>query len=192
MARFPRPRFVWALSSLPQMAAFGIAAFLIAQSDGREPDRRASVAGWTVEDVAEPGDFEPDRRVVRMIREAGNTRVAYEVYPDSEASAGGFDAQTQGGCFSIHGLDVEAEGPGRASAVRAALANALEGHKQVCAEGGFEVPDMLGGFEAAFARLSEWRDFRVAESAALYETYLMQNEAEMEDLNALACEAPDC
>ncbi|HTU12575.1 MAG TPA: hypothetical protein VMG08_16920 [Allosphingosinicella sp.] len=153
------------LLSILAAAGLATAAFAVAQPRAA-PDQRRQVSGWLVEDIAEPGDDDPDRRVVRMTRQVGEQRLVYDYVLSGGGFSGedGYEARSGGGCFQSLPL---APLPGwrqmrNAAQARAAIARELPAFERVCGLAPGSATVLLGSFEDGFAVLSAWRQQRLA------------------------------
>jgi hypothetical protein len=185
-------------------AALALAAIAAAQPGSPGPDPREEVAGWAIDEVADPTEYEPDRRSARMTRRIGGDSLDYQLYPETYW-ADGYDVRING-CFGSRGIDVPGEMTlaERASRTRAAIAAEIDGLRRVCDLPAGAGQALLEGFEAAFPALAARRERLLAERAAQEERYIAQNMIEMDAAeaaaggameaanNAMLCEMPDC
>lgn len=166
-----------------RLAAFSLiglagAAILIAQpAPEPAPDRSVEVNGWRVEDIAQPDDYDPLRRIIRMTRTNGSEELSFDVDISGQAPEGwgnnSFAASgSNGNRFCNASGPVMAEtGPPeeRAQRVRAVLARELGELERQCRSAAGSMAHYLDGFEGGFALLSAWHNERQAEVTAIVE-----------------------
>jgi hypothetical protein len=156
------------LGLLSILAAAGLATAALAVTQTRTAsDQRRQVSGWVIEDIAEPTDDDPTRRVIRMTRQVGGQRLAYEVAFFDSGFVGEDGSEATSGNCSQSLLPLESQPAGlqarSAASARAALARELARFETFCGlpSGGASI--LLDSFEEGFAVLSTWRRQRLAE-----------------------------
>lgn len=154
------------------------AAVLIAQpAPEQAPDRSVEVNGWRLEDIAQPDEDDPLRRLIRMTRTNGSEELSFDVDVSGQAPEGwgnnSFAASgSNGNRFCNASGPVMAEtGPPeeRAQRVRAVLARELGELERQCRSAAGSMAHYLDGFEGGFALLSAWHNERQAEVTAIVE-----------------------
>lgn len=127
--------------------------------------RRTEIAGWQVEDVAEPQDGNPGHRVVRMSRafDGGSIELIFETGSQSrtpwQLSHGVNLGDSNHVCSSGSGTTLEGGSPAeRARQARTAVMSQIEEAAQRCEQAPDQAAAALAGFDAAFALLSGWHE----------------------------------
>lgn len=125
------------------------ATLLLAAIQGAGEDRRRSVEGWLVEDMAE----QDGGRMVRMRRQAGGAHIRF-----SAAFWRGNDGRIQATLVErsdcTDGEEIGRHAVPEPAALRALLAH----HLAACAVAPGRIAAALAGFEAAYALLRVWAD----------------------------------
>ena len=134
------------LSAWPVAAA---ATLLLAAIQGAGEDRRRTVEGWLVEDLAE----QDGGRLLRMRRQAGSAHIRFSV-----TFWRGNDGRIQSTLVErsdcTDGEELGRHAVPEPAALRALLAH----HLAACAIARERIASALAGFEAAYALLCAWAD----------------------------------
>lgn len=151
-----------------------VSAAMLVQDDEVRPDRSETVAGWRIDDIPQPTEDDPVARLIRITREGENREISYEIRLSGYGGTGWtstmYSAEMgweNSGCNRSGPAAVETGAPAqRPARVRGVLVRELGRLESAChAPAGTTAP-LLDGFEAAFARLSEWHGERLAEIEA--------------------------
>lgn len=162
------------------------AAMLIAQpAPEPAPDRSVEVNGWRVEDIAQPSEDDPLRRIIRMTRTNGSEELSFDVDISGQAPEGwgnnSFAASGSNGdrfCNASGPVMAETGPPEeRAQRVRTVLARELGELERQCRSAAGTMAHYLDGFEGGFALLSAWHNERQAEVTAILEASYGDNAA---------------
>jgi hypothetical protein len=153
-------------------AAFlaAIASAALGQAAPNAGDRRETVAGWAIEDIANPQDFDSGARALKMARETSRYTIFITFDLDSRAAmpVGAFDVDltsTDGSNCTIGGgaeeLDAAVGKDG--AGIRTFLLNRYADTARQCNMPPDAGAEALAGFEQAYALLATWRDQRQGE-----------------------------
>jgi hypothetical protein len=159
------------LSTLLLLSAAGLAAppSAPAPTPVQPPDRHQMVAGWEVEDVAHPWGHDPMRRAIGLRHRGEHWSVEYQFIEGTGSWDPSRDANISlGPCASADSTsDDEPPGPEQARDARARLLALIATARRRCERTDDVAPEMLAGFDEAFAAALAWARERVAVLAPL-------------------------
>ena len=133
------------------------------------PDRHQFVAGWQIEDLADPSGEDPYRRTIRMRRQGEDWSVRFEFVEGAVAASTERNREANvGNCAQGHGgPDWGGSAADQARDAREDLARLIADAQRSCDRTTDITSAALAGFDAAFAVAFAWDRERIALLAPL-------------------------
>ena len=154
--------------NLPLSAILLLSAAVLAAPSApggpQSPDRHQMVAGWQIDDVADPREDDPHRRAIRMRREGQDWSVQY-VFVESAMSAETRSHEVNfGPCYqSQDEPDWGGSATEQAQMARTSLLTSIAHATQSCDHATDIAPAAIDGFDQAFAAALVWDRERIAQ-----------------------------